>query len=135
MKTLKLLLSLVLIFLVSSGYAIPKDSIKTMSIKHDTINNDSTEYDIEVLDPAFDSYLITQPPKDFYPESYYKGWNKQYVAIWNERYLSQAHTGLYETYIDYDPKIEYGLNVEYKLYYFFHFFEKKTGVVLIPRGR
>ena len=68
---------------------------------------------------------------EYYSESYYKTWNKLYVIEWNARYISQAQSGLYETYIDYDPLIDYGIELEYKLYYYFQFFEDTNNIILI----
>lgn len=96
---------------------------------------DTTEYELIVLDPGYESFLITQPSKDFYSENYYKSWNNRYVQEWNNRYTLHGKSGLYETYIDYDPNTEYGLELEYRLYNFFLYFEKMNGVKLLPRGR
>ncbi len=41
--------------------------------------------------------------------------------------------GIYKSHIDYDPSIEYGLEFEYRLYYFFQFMGDINNITLIPR--
>ncbi len=97
---------------------------------------DSVEYELIVLDPRFESWLVTQPPANFYSQQYYETWNQQYVTEWNHRHNNPLRYGsFYETYIDYDPHIDYGLELNYRLYYYFRFIEDQYGIVLIPRGR
>lgn len=119
-------------FLCFNATAIDKGDTTKM-VKVQSNGKDSTEYDLIVLDPQFDTYLINQPPKNFYSEDYYRGWNMRYVTEWNIRYTQSPN--LYDTYIDYSPHIHYGLDLEYKLYYFFRFFESKYHVMLVPRGK
>ena len=96
---------------------------------------DSLEYQLIVLDPKFDSYLVTQPMAEFYSQEYYENWNKQYVTEWNLRHQNPLrYGGFYETEIDYDPFTDYGLDLNYRLYYYFRFIEKEYGVRLINRG-
>ena len=97
---------------------------------------DSVEYELIVLDPKFESWLVTQPPANFYTQQYYETWNQQYVTEWNHRHNNPLRYGsFYETYIDYDPHIDYGLELNYRLYSYFRFIEDEYGIVLVPRGR
>lgn len=99
-------------------------------------DNDSTEYQLIVLDPGFESYLATQPSANFHSQSYYENWNKQYVIEWNMRHRNPLrYGGFYETAIDYNPMVDYGLDLNYRLYYYFQFIKDKYGIVLINRGR
>jgi len=99
--------------------------------------SDSVEYELIVLDPGYEMYLATQPSKEFYTQSYYEAWNSRYVSEWNYRHSNPLTFGnIYETYIDYSQNIDYGLELNYKLYHYFRFFEKENGVDLLPeRGR
>jgi hypothetical protein len=97
---------------------------------------DSVEYELIVLDPKFESWLATQPSPHFYSQQYYESWNRLYVSEWNHRHNNPLRYGsFYATYIDYDPHIDYGLELNYRLYYYFRFIEDEYGIVLIPRGR
>jgi len=129
----RLLLTGIMMFIFSGAFSCEKpDSGKIVNINSSAY--DSTEYELIVFDPGYEFYLNSQPSREFYSENYYKTWNIQYVSEWNSRYISKAITGLYDSFIEYDPKIEYGLVLEYKLYYFFRYFEKKNNVTLIQRG-
>ena len=99
-------------------------------------DSDSTEYSLIVLDPGFESYLATQPPANFYSQQYYENWNNQYVIEWNARSQNPLqYGGFYETEIDYNPREDYGLDLNYRLYYYFQFIKDKYGIVLVDRGR
>ena len=101
-----------------------------------TSDNDSTEYSLIVLDGRFESYLATQPSAIFYSQQYYEGWNRQYVSEWNLRHRNPSRYGaFYATEIDYDPQVDYGLELNYRLYYYFQFIKDEYGIVLINRGR
>src|SRR6056297_1025463 len=97
-------------------------------------SEDSTEYELLVFDSGFENYLATVPPKDFYSNEYYKNWNIQYCSEWNRRHQSPFRYGdFYETQINYDPSADYGIDLNYKLYYYFQYIEDKYGIVLINR--
>ncbi len=99
-------------------------------------DQDSTTYELIVLDPGFESYLATQPSANFHSQQYYENWNYQYVLEWNQRYRNPLrYGGFYETEINYDPQEDYGLDLNYRLYYYFQFIKDKYGIVLINRGR
>jgi hypothetical protein len=102
------------------------------SVKVEKNQKDTTEYEIKVLTPGYESYLMNQPSKNFYTKGYYESWNERYVREWNYRYMNQPD-GIYQSYIDYDPGIDYGLEFEYRLYYFFQFMEDINNIRLIPR--
>jgi len=104
-------------------------------VKADTVKVDSLEYQLLVSDPGFDTWLEMKPPVEFYSKVYYEQRNRLYVSEWNKRFISSRNKGLYENYIDYIPSTDYGLNMNYKLYYFFRYFEEKNNVKLYPPGR
>lgn len=99
-------------------------------------DKDSTEYSLIVLDAGFESYLATQPSASFHTQQYFENWNRQYVTEWNIRHRNPMYYGrFYETEINYDPMEDYGLELNYRLYYYFQFIKDRYGIVLIDRGR
>jgi hypothetical protein len=104
-------------------------------MKADTLSVDSLEYKLIVLDPGFDAFLATQPSINFYSKEYYEQKNRLYVTEWNQRYISSKNSGLYENYIDYNSGTDYGLDLNFKLYYYFKYFEESNKVRLYPTGR
>ena len=91
------------------------------------ISNDKLEYEIIIIENGFDSWLLTQKPMWYYSEHTLELKNYQYVTEWNNRVRqpNRYDPHLYEQIIDYDPNIHYGLEVNYKLYMYFKFFEQK----------
>ncbi len=106
-------------------------------IKSDTLvaANDSLQYELIVLDPGFESWLVSRPV-GLHSNEYYRQKNIQYVQEWNARYMSpMRYGGLYSVYIDYSPFVEYDIDLNYRLYNYFLFFENKNRVKLLPTGR
>lgn len=105
--------------------------------KGDTISiaNEETEYGIIIIEPGFDFWLQSvAKPEGYYSQSYLENRNHIYVMEWNSR-VSQPFTynpNLYEMHIDYDPNIDYGYEVNYKLYNYFIYFQRKYNQRLGP---
>lgn len=88
------------------------------------IANDSIEYEIIIIEPGFNSWLVTQPPKGYYGISYLESRNRQYVVEYNNRVYSPGYNkNLYVQEINYDPTVSYGLEVNFLLYNYFKYFE------------
>ena len=135
MKKTVLFLLVILIALQAEGYCQKKREKER--VKVDTLKvNDSLQYELIVLDPGFDSWLATQPSKELYSKEYYENRNRLYVSEWNQRYMTnRRNSGLYETFIGYDFNTDYGLELNYRLFYYFRFFEAANRIRLIPSLR
>ena len=84
--------------------------------------NDSIEYELIVLEPGFDSWFVTnRKPIWYYEETYYKNFNQLYTNEWNNRVRSFQHDRPYDEFIDYSVSINYGNEVEHKLYWYFQY--------------
>lgn len=102
----------------------------------EVIAQDSLEYQLIILDAKFETFLAMQPSAEFYSQAYYESWNRQYVTEWNIRHSNPIrYGGFYQTEINYNPNIDYGLDLNYRLYNYFRFIEKEYGIRLINRGR
>jgi len=126
------LLVLCVSFAVFSCKTAKETSVKK-KVKEEVvvIANDSLEYEILIIDQGFSVFLASiAKPKWYYSESFYKLKNKFYVIEWNARVREpfRYNPNIYEQQIDYDPNIEYGLEVNYKLYNYFKFVEYKYKV-------
>ncbi|MFA8434787.1 MAG: DUF6146 family protein [Marinifilaceae bacterium] len=94
---------------------------------------DSTEYELIIIDPGFESWFITRAhTASAHTEEYYKHWNQWYVTEWNSLH-DRGHPA-FENRIDYDPFEDYGFEINHKLYYYFLFTEEKLGFRLVNRG-
>ena len=92
------------------------------------IANDSLQYQIIVLDQGFNLYLntIAQPP-GFYSQNYLENKNIFYVSAWNLRVNNPFNfdPNIYENVIDYQSGVDYGYDVNYKLFNYFEFAQRK----------
>ncbi|MDC8001750.1 DUF6146 family protein [Aequorivita todarodis] len=108
---------------------------KTMSntsadtTEKDTIRiaNDSLEYEIMIIEPGFESWLASQPPRGFYGQSYLENKNRLFVSEYNNRVMQPQRYShnLYSERINYDPTVDYGYEVNYLLYNYFVYFQDK----------
>lgn len=83
------------------------------------------KYEAIIYAPGFKSYLMARPPKTQYQESWLKSQNAQLSAKWGYRNgnLSVCNPRIFEELIDYDIRINYGLDMEYLIYAFFGYIE------------
>ena len=134
---------LILFFLSSCGSNNTKkqdNTTKYSTLELDKVASDSTEYDIIISDIGYESFLVTQKPMEFYSQRYYENWNRYYVVDWNNKvrnsiYHSAKYQNVFEMFIDYNPSTNYGMEVNYKLYYYFMFVERRYGVRFnVPRA-
>lgn len=92
------------------------------------IANESLEYEIIIIDIGFNLYLNTiAKPEGFYSQNYLENKNRVFVANWNNRARNpqQFNPNIYENVIDYDANIDYGYDVNYKLFNYFLFAQQK----------
>ena len=129
-------ISIIMVLFVVSSCGTTKTSALQKQKVEMISDNDSTQYSLIVLDPGYDSFLATQPSAIFYSQLYYENWNRLYVMEWNARHRDPLrYGGFYETQIDYNPMEDYGLDLNYRLYYYFQFIKDKYGIALLYRGR
>lgn len=91
-----------------------------------TIANEELEYEIIIIEPGFNVWLASRAkPEGFYSQQYLENRNYQYVIEWNQRVLqpNRFNPNLYELQIDYQRGIDYGYEVNYKLYNYFVYFQ------------
>ena len=92
------------------------------------ISNDKTEYEIIIIEPGFYTWLNSiARPEGYYSQDWLENRNQILVVNWNQRVLQPQifNPNLYELQIDYDPNIDYGYEVNYKLYNYFIYFQRK----------
>nr|WP_321235434.1 DUF6146 family protein [uncultured Psychroserpens sp.] len=90
------------------------------------IANDDIEYEIVIIEPGFNTWLAAMArPEGYYSQSFMEARNRIYVQAWNSRVLqvNRFDSNLYEMQIDYRPNINYGYDVNYKLYNYFIYFQ------------
>lgn len=106
-------------------------------VKGDTISisSDKTEYEIIIIEPGFNTWLNSiARPEGYYSQNFLENRNYLMVMEWNQRVLQPArfNPNLYELQIDYSQNIDYGYEVNYKLYNYFVYFQRKYNQRLGP---
>ncbi len=87
-----------------------------------------SKYEIVIIEPGFYNWLVSiAKPEGYYSQTFLENRNAIYVQNWNNRVLNprEFDPDLYELQIDYDPAIDYGYEVNYKLYNYFIYFQRK----------
>jgi hypothetical protein len=124
----------ILIFILSASlllWACGASSINKIKIPKEepvVIANDSLQYEIIIIDIGFTAYLSgIARPEGFYSQSYLETRNRTWVSIWNQRALnpSSFNQRIYENRIDYQAGVDYGYEVNYKLFNYFLFAQRK----------
>lgn len=87
-------------------------------------------YEATVLDAGFNSFLATQKSKDYYSIASLKAKNEYLVSEWNYRCSLPLtyNPNIYEQKIDYESRLDYGLDVEYTVYMFFKFIAEENNI-------
>ncbi|QKX06403.1 hypothetical protein HN014_16290 [Aquimarina sp. TRL1] len=131
MKTI-LQISLLFIFIYSCSSTNKGKDMNapiTTDIASDTIriSNDSLSYEIIIIEPGFNAWLVTQRPRGFYSKQFLANRNRQYVIEYNQRVLQpqRFNPNIYEQQINYQSNIDYGYEVNYLLFNYFLFLEQR----------
>ena len=121
------------VFLVSCG--INKKLARVDIKNQDNVKSDSVEYELIIFDPGFDAwYVSNSKPIWYHSKEYYETWNHQYVVSWNSKAISSHFSKYFETTIDYDFTIDYGSELNHKLFYYFQYVEKVLKINILPAG-
>ena len=105
-----------------------KEAFKQVEGDTIEISSNKTEYDIIIIEPGFNTWFRSlAKPEGYYSQSYFETRNLIYVTNWNQRVLDPTafDPTLYEMQINYNQNIDYGYEVNYKLYYYFIYFQRK----------
>lgn len=122
----------VLSFSCKANYDKPvsDNEVEASEKLNDTVRIASSkeEYEIIVIEPGFNGWLQSiARPEGYYSQNFLENRNRQYVLNWNQRVIQpqQFDPNLYILQIDYDHSIDYGYELNYKLYNYFIYFQQK----------
>ncbi len=129
------------VFSCNSTKTVTENSTPKTISEEDTvrITNDELEYEIIIIEPGFNTWLQSVArPEGYYSQDFLENRNLQYVIAWNQRVMQpqQFDPDLYAMQIDYQNGIDYGYEVNYKLYNYFIYFQltyKQKLAGFIPR--
>ena len=93
-------------------------------------SGDTLEYELIIIDPGFDTWFIrTRQPEEMYTQEYLESWNQQLVTQWNSLLGRGGRTGcMPETYLNYDPRVDYGKKLNYQLFYYFRYMQERCRI-------
>lgn len=145
LKKIILFLGIVLLTLVLANCGSSKEVLSISdeekqafaAVEGDTIEiaNEETEYQIIIIEPGFFTWLNSiAKPEGYYSQNFLENRNYILVTEWNQRVLQPQRfsPNLYELQIDYRQNIDYGYEVNYKLYNYFVYFQRKYNQRLGP---
>lgn len=124
----------------SKNTGATKEVVNTNSNDTISISNSELEYEIIIIEPGFNTWLVSRAkPEGFYSQNYLENKNRLYVTEWNARVLnpSRYNPNLYGMQINYQSGTDYGYDVNYKLYNYFVYFQIKYNQQLagiVPRN-
>lgn len=127
MKNLILIIITILLPFSCMAQDNPKNNKEKSEMKPS--KNDDGEWDLTVIDTQFDYFMsAVAKPITQYSESYLKTKNTLLVSEWNSYFFSGRYRNIIESSIDYDPKENYGIKFEYKLYQVFAYVNWRYGL-------
>lgn len=128
---MRLLSVIVLIALIVSCSSVKNVADKTV----ENSIQDSTEYEMIVMDPSFETWFISNSKPDWYHSlDYYENWNRQYTHVWNAQISGFPNEHLLSTPINYEDNVDYGLEINHKLFYYFQYVERVLHIPILTVG-
>lgn len=110
----------------TSSKSLTEEELAATASDTVTIANDELEYEIIIIEPGFNVWLASiAKPEGYYSQSFLENRNYLFVTEWNQRAMQplRFNSNLYQLPIDYNPNIDYGYDVNYKLYNYFIYFQ------------
>jgi hypothetical protein len=96
---------------------------------------DSIEYQLETFDAKFATwYALHNNPSQYRSQQYYESWNRQYVNAWNYNSTQPGKSSFFEPIVGYEPNIDYGFELNHKLFYYFQYVERVLKIEIMPGG-
>ena len=121
-----------IIVVTSCGVFGPDKMSGRIGLKHDAIateQEDSLEYDLVIVDHGFDSWFQKNGHmKSLHSNGYLQSMNSIYANTWNRMYMTGDRR--VESYLDYDSRVDYEFEFNYKLFMYFKYFEEVNRIDL-----
>lgn len=128
---MKKLMFFILPLIAATACTSPKGMVKSKPAAQ-IIANDSTEFEITILDPQFDTWYQTHYSETVdHSNEFYKLKNGIGVENWNQYFKSNRYGKVVNSYINYNPAEEYGIEVNRKLYWYLKYIEGNFRVPLL----
>jgi hypothetical protein len=94
-------------------------------------SQDSTEYELIIDDIHFEQwYLLNYSESKDRTDDYYHSKNLVAAYNWNDYYRGGKYIGIIDSYVNYEPQIDYGIELNRKLFWYFRFVQEYYKVKL-----
>lgn len=127
---MKRLIVLGLVAILAGSCTLQKEAAKSsaaLAVK----DQDSTEYEILIIDPYFDTwYTMNYSPALDRTNENYRTFNQFAVLNWNNYFNRGRYRKVIDSYIYYEPARDYGIEVNRKLYWYFKYIESTYRIPL-----
>ncbi|HHX31492.1 MAG TPA: hypothetical protein GX712_02745 [Bacteroidales bacterium] len=132
---MKNILMLIVVILLIWGCSGPKGVVSLEPNNGDVATVDSIEYELIVMDTGFETwYLLQDSPTHYRSQQYYEGWNRQYVSAWNAYANQPSRRSFFQSIIGYESNVDYGFELNHKLFYYFQYVEKVLKIPILPNS-
>ena len=130
-QTLLILGFVVFIYACSSQKNVTQENSHGVEVAAE----DSVEYDVEMFDSKFDTwYQIQDSPAKYRSQQYYENWNRQYINAWNAKCAAPPSGWGFDPVIGFEPNVDYGFELNHKLFYYFQYVENVLKIKIMPNG-
>jgi hypothetical protein len=132
---MKQLILFLVILVMGVACSTPKNTVQITEKEETEAPVDSLEYSLETFDSRFETwYMMQNSPARYRSLEYYENWNRQYVAAWNYNATTSRRRGFFEPIVGYDPTVDYGFELNHKLFYYFQYVEQVLKIQIMPGG-
>jgi hypothetical protein len=112
-----------------------EESSENPTAVKDSIETDSLQYELETFDAKFETwYALHNNPSQYRSQEYYENWNRQYVNAWNYNATQPGKSSFFEPIVGYEPNVDYGFELNHKLFYYFQYVERVLKIEIMPGG-
>lgn len=130
MKQLLYIITFLSLVACSAG-GVPQNDVPASPNLVNSQENEE-EHELIIMDTGFQTWKATYArPVSYYSPSYYEQRNERYVRSWNEKVnlptLSSSPDYPFQNRIDYQPGEDYGLELNYELFWYFRYIESLYG--------
>ena len=121
------------VFIVLIAWSCTQQKKITQSQRPQTsIIEDNTEYNILIIDPAFDRWFMMRYSTSMdRSNEFYQGMNNIGVQNWNDYYHRGKYPEVIGSFLSYNTSIDYGLDVNRRLYWYFKYIEENFKIRIL----
>lgn len=126
---------LIIVILFVLACTSQKGAVNIKKATSAEVEQDSVEYELVTFDLKFDTwYQLHNSPATYRLQEYYENWNRRYVSEWNNKSMMLARSSFFEPIIGYEPNVDYGFELNHKLFYYFQYVEKVLKIPVLDSG-